>query len=681
MKNRFIYFLAIIPVLVISLSLQSYQVQILESFSLRFNDINFDLQKKEINKDIVFVAVDEPSVNEYGRWPWNREVIAKGVDNLVEADVVLMDMIFSEPTTQEQDNILSDSISNLNASVCGFFLRHNSTQKVKEDELEILSDSSLDLLQSQITQYHKPQFISAPHAEINILPILEACSMSGSFSTLSQSDHLLRSYPISVYYKNLLYPSLAIQGLRLRFNKDIKRVDNLHVEINNKPIALNDKGFIRLNFYQKEQYKIVSFLDVSTGKIPQEYFKNKIVILGITEVGAGDVVSTPIGSLPGPLLHYTFLSNFLEGHLITEPKYISQILIICLVLIPLIFILIFKKILYRTILSILIYMVLYSYIRYLFVTDMVYIDLFYPLIFLLLSMLTIEVIAFNIQEKSSKFMKETFSSYLSKDLLNQLIANPKSLKLGGERKNLSILFSDIRGFTQLSESMSPERLIDILNRYFTPMTKAVLTNKGMLDKYIGDAVMAFFNAPVDVKEHADAACYTALEMIEKLDLLNRELEAEGILPIKIGIGLNTAEVIVGNIGSDDKKDYTIIGDGVNLASRVEGLTKNYGVQILITEFTVKYLRDDFIYREIEQVQVKGKDEAVLLYELMPNNARAKEIKDIYDKALEFYKKSKFTEAEELFIILVQKYKDKPSQYFLPLVKKKHPWGVHKMTTK
>ncbi|MEA2100268.1 MAG: CHASE2 domain-containing protein [Campylobacterota bacterium] len=680
MKDKFVYLFTIIPILAIGLLLQIYSVEPFESFSLRFNDINFELQKKEPNKDIVFVAVDEPSVNQYGRWPWDREILAKGIDKLVEADVVLMDMIFSEPTG-EADYILGESLSGLNNSVCGFFLRHNATQKITDDELEVLSDSSLDLLQSQFGEDSRKVFPSADDAEINILPIMESCSLSGTFSTIRASDDKIRSYPIAMHYGDDLYPSLAIQGLRLKFNKDIKRIDDTHLKIDELTIDLNDKALVRLNFYHKKQYKVVSFLDVVTGVIKPEYFKDKIVILGITEVGAGDIVSTPIGSIPGPLLHYTFISNLLQNHLIVESKYITSILIIIMVLLPLILIFVIKKIVYRVILNILLYLLLYGYIRYIFVADMIYIDLFYPLISLVFSMVVIEAVAFNIQEEKGKFMKDTFSSYLSGDLLNQLIANPDSLKLGGEKKELSILFSDIRGFTTISESMSPEKLIKILNRYFTPMTDSVLENGGMLDKYIGDAVMAFFNAPVDVVEHANASCTCALSMIEKLDKLNVELVAEGVLPIKIGIGINTAEVIVGNIGSDSKKEYTVIGDGVNLASRVEGLTKNYTVQILITEFTVAKLTKEFIYREIEPVKVKGKDEAVLLYELMSNTAESKKLKALYDEALKIYKNGEFEEAEKLFTNLVQKYDDNPSKYFLPLIKDAHPWGVHKMTTK
>ena len=345
MKERFVYFAIVIPIIIGVFLLQTYKVDPFESFSLRFNDINFELSDKEISKEIVFVAVDEPSVNEFGRWPWDRTILAKGIEKLSLADVVVMDMIFSEPTSEVQDNILVKSIAGLNSSVCGFFLRHKATQTIDDEALDILSDSSLDTLQTEVSEHTNPLFISAKNAEMNIMPILSACTLSGSFSTLSQEDHLLRSYPIAVYYSDILYPSLAIQALRLRYDTDINRVDAREVILKDKVIGLDDKGFIRLNFYKKEKYDIVSFLDVVQEKVKPEYFKNKIVILGITEVGAGDMVSTPVGALAGALLHYTFLSNLLEGHLIEEPKQIGSALLVLMGLLPLALILFMKNIL------------------------------------------------------------------------------------------------------------------------------------------------------------------------------------------------------------------------------------------------------------------------------------------------------------------------------------------------
>lgn len=681
MRDKAFYLIALIVITALTLFLHYKKVDPFESFSLRFNDVNFALQKKEPSDRMVFVAVDEPSVNEFGRWPWDRRIIAKGIEKLSMADVVLMDMIFSESTNPQQDAALADALESLQSSVCGFFLRDSTTQKITDDELSTLEDSSLDLLQSQIAEFKNPSFSFKPDAEMNIASISSSCTLSGSFSTLPENDNLFRSYPVAVYYDNILYPSLGIQGLRIALNKDIKRADANHVTLDGHTINVNKHGFTRLNFYKRNQYKVISFLDVFKGKIKPEFFKNKIVILGITEVGAGDVASTPIGHIPGPLLHYTFLSNFLQNQLIEEPRNITSMLIIIMVILPIVLVMLIRKISYRAFINIVFYLIVYAVVRYLFVTQNIYIDLFYPLLALILSLVTVEGIAFNIQERDEKFMRDAFSSYLSEDLLSELIKNPKALALGGEKKELSILFSDIRSFTTISESMDPVSLIKLLNRYFTPMTNAVLENKGMLDKYIGDAVMAFFNAPVDVTEHADAACKTALEMIERLNTLNEKLVLENIKPIRIGIGINTAEVVVGNMGSDTRFNYTVIGDGVNLASRVEGLTKNYGISILITEFTVAELKQEFVYRQIEPVKVKGKDEAVLLYELMPNNEKSLTMKTIYDEALEAYKNNELEKAQKLFQELEEKYEDSVSAYFLPKIEDGHPWGVHKMTTK
>ena len=510
---------------------------------------------------------------------------------------------------------------------------------------------------------------------------MQGCTLSGSFTTLPAQDHLFRSYPVAIYFQGTLYPSLGVQGLRLYFDADIKRVDAHHLELAGRSIEVDEQGFAMLNFYKRDQYRTISFLDLFSGRIKPSFFKDKIVILGITEVGAGDVAPTPIGNIPGPLLHYTFLSNFLQGQLITHPEEIEYLLAFLMALSPFVLLLLVHSVLWRSVANIVFYLVVYAFVRYLFVAYNVYIDLFYPLLALILSMVTLEVLAFYLQQKKEKFLRDAFSSYLSEDLMQELIKNPDALRLGGEKKELSILFSDIRGFTSISESMSPEELIKLLNRYFTPMTDAVLEKKGMLDKYIGDAVMAFFNAPVDVSDHADKACECALLMMERLAALNEEFEKEALPHIRIGIGINTAEVVVGNMGSTTRFNYTVIGDGVNLASRVEGLNKNYGTSILITEFTVDRLQKEFLYRKIEPVQVKGKEEPVLLYELMADTAYNRALKLLYDKALESYIAGELQKAAFLFEELLKEYDDPVSRYFVENIKTSKKWGIHKMTTK
>ena len=280
-----------------------------------------------------------------------------------------------------------------------------------------------------------------------------------------------------------------------------------------------------------------------------------------------------------------------------------------------------------------------------------------------MSTLLSETYAFMNQEREAKFIQGAFSSYLSPILLNKLKETPELLYLHGETKEMTIFFSDIRGFTSFSEMMTPEDLVKLLNRYFTPMAHIVRENEGMLDKYIGDAIMAFFNAPLDVENHAKKGCIAAIEMIEHLAILNAELEKEGHPIIEIGIGLNTDSVIVGNMGSDDRFNYTVIGDGVNLASRVEGLNKNYRTSILITENTYRQLDETFLCRKLEAVKVKGKEEAVLLYELMINSERNQEIKEAFESVLALFESQEFEKSSQGFKALSEKYDDSVSELF------------------
>lgn len=599
--------------LLLILFLEFEKFEFLDSFAEKFNDTNFAFQTKSINPDVLVVAVDEKSVNYFGRWPWDRAVLAQGLEKLKAADVVALDMVFSESTATDQK--LASSIETLNNSVCGFFLREQATQELSAQEHDILQNSSLDLLQSKLQK--NEHFLNAKFAELNVEPILGACTMQGAFSTITASDKLYRWYPTAFYIQNSLYPSLALQSLRLKFNSDVDRKTANVMTLDNQNIAVNDLGFVRLNFYDKKAYKTISFVDLYNGKIKNSELQNKIVLVGVTEMGIGDVVATPIGNMYGVYLHATFLSNFLNSELIKEFSSLNYLMTILIVLIVLISSMLFKQLYGRIVTYIGSYLLLFAIAKTLFVFNSLYIDMFYPLIALGLSVALIEFSIFYVQEKDTRFIKKAFSSYLSKELLDKLVHSKKDLELGGEKKVLSILFSDIRNFTTISEEMDdPQQLIKLLNRYFTPMTQAVMDNKGMLDKYIGDAVMAFFNAPLDLEEHAHAACTCALEMIEKLNLLNKEFEKEGIAPIHIGIGINTGEAVVGNMGATKRFNYTIIGDSVNLASRLESKTKEFGVEIIISSYTYALVKEDFICKDLGFTPIKGKKDEVRIYQLI-----------------------------------------------------------------
>jgi adenylate cyclase len=289
---------------------------------------------------------------------------------------------------------------------------------------------------------------------------------------------------------------------------------------------------------------------------------------------------------------------------------------------------------------------------YLYMNTIIY-DLFVYVDLLLLSV-GFEAYDSFLKHRQAKFYKGVFSTYVSPEILEEIVEDPEKLKLGGEKREVTVLFSDIRGFTSLSEKLSPDRLVKLLNTYLTPMTDIVLKNKGMLDKYIGDAIMAIWNAPVEVKDHRERALITGFEMIRKLNEVNEILKQEGFPEIKIGIGINTGEAVVGNMGSEKRFEYTAIGDTVNLASRLEGLNKLYMIGetgVLASEFTVIPVKDKelpFLVVEVDMVRVKGKKKPVRIFTLLEKGDEKEEIKGVYEKALSLYRKAHFEEALKLF---------------------------------
>jgi len=646
-------------IIIVSLSvLFIYQTHLepFYSFSLRFNDLNFKYQDKEASAEVVFIKIDEESVNRFGRWPWDRSILAEAISKLDDSSIVVLDMVFSEPT--ENDTILAQSLRKQNNNICGFFLRHASSSPISDSDLEVLSDSSLARLSSQLGD--EKAFVEGKEAEINIEPILSSCTLLATFSTFRDNDQLFRQYPLAFTFKGELYPSIGVQALRMKYNQDLIRHKPEHFLLAEHELKTNLHGFSMINYYPSSSYVSYSFLDLYEGKIAKSALMNKIIILGITEVGIGDMRATPIGMLPGALIHATFISNVLNDELLYQNKNLDLSLILVFMLLPLAW-MVLTSIFKRTLLYASAYLLLFIVGKFCFVYYNLYIDTFYPLLALVFVSVASEVLLHQAQEKQSKFIEGAFSSYLSPVLLQKLMKEPERLSLGGEKKELSIFFSDIRSFTSISETMDPQKLTQLLNRYFTPMSDIIMDHNGMIDKYIGDAVMAFFNAPIDVENHAYLACQSSLEMMDELQRLNEEFSAEDLPLINIGIGLNTAEVVVGNMGSDKRFNYTVIGDGVNLASRVEGLNKTYGTNIIITEFTQVIIRDDFLTRPIESVRVKGKKEAVMIYELLKDNAYNRECVRLYNVARNLYVEGKLMEALTAFEVLKD---DSVSQYFV-----------------
>ena len=296
------------------------------------------------------------------------------------------------------------------------------------------------------------------------------------------------------------------------------------------------------------------------------------------------------------------------------------------------------------------------------------------------------------EEREKKKIRGAFQYYLTASVINEMLKDPTNLKLGGDKKDLSVLFSDIRGFTTISEKLTPEELVRLLNEYLTAMTNIVFKYEGLLDKYMGDAIMAVFGAPLDQPDHARRACLTALEMMEDLHKLQKKWEAEGRPILNIGIGINTGDMVVGNMGSEMRFDYTVMGDMVNLGSRLEGINKEYGSNIILSEFTYNVVQDSVSCRELDWVRVKGKNKPVKIFELLGEKKDEGNWKDLitnFEKGLMLYREAKWDEAIESFQrVLTIRADDFASSMYIERCKSlkeqppPQPWdGVFTMTKK
>ncbi len=274
-----------------------------------------------------------------------------------------------------------------------------------------------------------------------------------------------------------------------------------------------------------------------------------------------------------------------------------------------------------------------------------------------------------IAEREKRKVRGAFQQYVSASVIEEIMKHPEKLKLGGEKKNVTVFFSDIRGFTSISEKLSPEELVKLLNEYLSAMTDIIMKNGGLVDKYMGDAIMAFWGAPIDDPDHAKKCCEASLEMKEKLTELQKKWTKEGKPPLNMGIGINTGDVVVGNMGSEQRFDYTVMGDNVNLGSRLEGVNKEYGTTIIISQFTYEKIKDhDFVIRELDMIKVKGKNEPIKIYGMAgKKGAVDKEmLKSIehFNKGLQLYRQRKFKEAVKEFNSAVKINDDPASKMYV-----------------
>ncbi len=626
---------AFCTVIISALSLFSFPP--LEMAEMKLYDANFRLRGViSPPKEIVIATIDDKSLERYGRWPWKRDLIARLVDTLSAADaaVIAFDIIFSE--NEENDRQLANSISKAsNVILPSVFDFHKFDRKPSE---KFTAEYAFQKVRNPELFTDFPP-ITSGKVLLPVQKLRESAMFIAPINIFPDSDGTVRWDSLVIAYGDHLYPSLTLMSAASFLGVPIEKIildATRGIEIGTAIVPTDRWGRTLVNYYGPgETFPHISIADILDGTVSPDSIANRIVLIGATAVGIYDLRVTPFSAaMPGVEKHANTIASILDKRFITKasPLINLTILIISGALFTLL--LIRFKFTGSAVSTALFLLGITTLSTFLFAKIGISINLAAPISNYLCIFLGITSINYTIEEKRARKIRFMFSSYVTQTVVNELINNPEMAKLGGERREVTILFSDVKGFTTFAEQHTPEEVVSILNEYLGKMTDVILKWDGTLDKFIGDAIVVFWGAPILSDAHAEKAVRCALEMSSAMDELKQGWEREGKPQLDAGIGINTGFVLVGNIGAEGKKmDYTIIGDQVNLCSRVESLTRRYDVPILLTENTVQALfkagaetrLTGLTIKGEERVIVKGKNEPVTMYSLEKSSDKSSKL--------------------------------------------------------
>jgi adenylate cyclase len=660
----------------------------IEELRLRTFDLFQVMRPREQKvRPVVIVDIDEPSLREVGQWPWPRTVIADLITRLRAAGAVAVgfDVIFAEPDRMSpavaagsfrgldaetrdklaalpsNDAFFAEAIKKAGGIIVG---ETGAAEAAPRAEGETMPQTGFAI----VGPNPRPFLITFPGLLRNIAPIEQAAAGRGLFSIDPEPDGIVRRVPVVMEAQGQLAPALTMEMLRVvsRAGAILIGADQAGVKTVAVPgleVPTDGRGRFWVYFNKRDPARSVSAADVLNGRVTPDRLRGRLVLIGTSATGLLDIKTTPVQpDMPGVEVHAQILENILTKSLLASPGYAIGAEIIAAVVFGLAIIVAAPMLPAAIVVALGAILIagLIGISWYFFVEHHLLIDFTYPLISCWLIYLVLTFVNYFREQQQRQQIRSAFGFYLSPPLVEQLARSPEKLVLGGEERRMTILFSDVRGFTTISEHYkdNPQGLTQLMNRFLTPLTNAIIERKGTIDKYIGDAIMAFWNAPVDDDEHEANACDAALEMLTRAEVLNgelkREAEASGgvYMPLRIGIGLNSGPCVVGNMGSDFRFNYSVLGDTVNLASRLESRTKDYRLSLVIGSRTAERAKEKFATMEIDLIQVKGKKQPELVFTVLgraevAEDPRCNELRDLNTQMLAAYRKQQWDDAERL----------------------------------
>ncbi|MFZ5562415.1 MAG: CHASE2 domain-containing protein [Thermodesulfobacteriota bacterium] len=661
-------------------------ISFLDIIELKTIDMRFKFRgSKPPGDKVVLAAIDEKSLKQEGRWVWPRTKIAALVNKLSEkgARVIAFDVGFFEPESSEvirtieriqtasrnndirnqrfdeylatlknrsdNDRVLVEAIKNSKATVVlGFFFQMNP-----EDALHI-SPEELEIHTRQIAgaRYTLERFssdrareawlyrVAAPQS--NIRRISESTPYAGYFNKLADPDGVVRRMTMVMQFNNTLYAPLSLKAVSAYLDQPtaISVEEDYGVaslQLGDLAIPVDERGDFLINYRGPEKtFPHIPVTDILNDQVDESLIRDKVVLVGATAIGIHDECVAPVAKVfPGPEVHLNVIDSILNKDFLFHPAWAALfdlVVIVCGGML-LAYVLLKASALTGGIVMIAMFGGYVWLCQYFFTHMGWLLNMVYPLCVFLAVYVLVTSYKYLSEEGQKKFIREAFSKYLSPDVVNQLISSPHKLVLGGERREITAFFSDVQSFTSISEKLAPEELVELLNDFLTEVTDIIMRHKGAVDKFEGDAVIAFFGAPNDLPDHPKAACLACVDIQKRMVELRAKWRAEGKPELKVRIGLYSGTAVVGNMGSRNRMDYTMMGDTVNTAARLEGVNKIYGTYTMIGQPTYEAAAGAIFARELDAVTVVGKKIPVAIYEVL---GRRDDVSEAVVKTTEAY---------------------------------------------